>query len=116
VVSAFWGKEQAILARDNPVDKARKSGRPSLVDFGASGCRPCDMMAPILRNIEKKYKGTLNVVFVHVRKEQILASRYGVQGIPIQIFFDRDGKEVFRHTGFFSQKEIERKLKEMGVR
>lgn len=116
VVSAFWVKEQAILARENPVDNARMNGRPSLVDFGASGCRPCDMMAPILRDIKKKYEGKLNVVFVHVRKEQILAARYGVQGIPIQIFFDRDGKEVFRHRGFFSQKEIERKLKEMGVR
>jgi len=116
VVSASWVKEQAILAQDNPVDNARMSGRPSLVDFGASGCRPCDMMAPILNDIKKKYEGKLNVVFVHVRKEQILATRYGIQGIPIQIFFDRDGKEVFRHTGFFSRKEIERKLKEIGVR
>ena len=116
VVSAPWVKGQAILARDNPVDKARTSGRPSLVDFGASGCRPCDMMAPILRDIKKKYEGKLNVVFVHVREEQILAARYGVQGIPMQIFFDKDGKEVFRHTGFFSQNEIEKKLKEIVMR
>ena len=116
VVSASWIKGQALLARDNPVDKARTSGRPSLVEFGASGCRPCDMMAPILKDIKKKYEGKLNVVFVHVREEQILAARYAIQGIPIQIFFDRDGKEVFRHTGFFSQKEIEKKLRELGVR
>jgi len=116
LLAASWVREQAILARDNPVDNARMSGMPSLVDFGASGCRPCDMMAQILNDIKKKYEGKLNVVFVHVRKEQILAARYGVQGIPIQIFFDRDGKEVFRHTGFFPQKEIERKLKDMGVR
>ena len=115
-VSASWVKEQAILARDNPVDKARMSGRPSLVDFGASGCRPCDMMAPILADIKKKYEGKTNVVFVHVRKEQILAARYGVQGIPVQIFFDKDGKEVFRHVGFFSQKEIEKKLDQLGMR
>jgi thioredoxin 1 len=116
VVSAPWVKEQAILARDNPVDKARTSGRPSLVDFGASGCRPCDMMAPILNDIKKKYEGKLNVIFVHVREEQILTTRYGIQGIPMQIFFDKDGKEVFRHTGFFSQKEIEKKLRELEVR
>lgn len=116
VVSVLWVKEQAILARDNPVDKARTSGRTSLVDFGASGCRPCDMMAPILRDIKKKYEGKLNVVFVHVREEQILTARYGIQGIPVQIFFDKDGKEVFRHTGFFSQNEIEKKLKEIGMR
>lgn len=115
MISASWVREQS-LARDNPVDKARMSGRPSLVDFGASGCRPCDMMAPILRDIKKKYEGKLNVIFVHVRKKQVLAARYGIQGIPVQIFFDREGKEVFRHTGFFSQNEIEKKLKEMGVR
>jgi thioredoxin 1 len=109
-------KDQATLARDNPVDRARMSGRPSLVDFGATGCRPCDMMAPILADLKKKYHDELNVIFVHVRKEQILAARYGVQGIPEQVFFDRDGKEVFRHTGFFPQDEIEKKLKAMGVR
>jgi thiol-disulfide isomerase/thioredoxin len=42
-VSAAWTKEQSALARDNPVDKARSSGKPSLVDFGSTGCRPCDM-------------------------------------------------------------------------
>ena len=47
-MSASWAREQAVLAKDNPVDKARASGKPSLVDFGAKGCIPCDMLAPIL--------------------------------------------------------------------
>jgi len=115
-VSAAWVKEQAVAARDNPVDKARASGRPSMVDFGASGCRPCDLMAPILVTLKKKYDGKANVLFVHVREEQVLAARYGVQTIPIQMFFDKDGKETFRHVGFFSQAEIEKKLAEMGAR
>ncbi len=114
-VSASWAKGQSILARDNPVDKARSSGRPSLVDFGSTGCRPCDMLAPILDALKEKYAGKLNVVFVHVGQEQILASRYGIQSIPMQFFYDRDGKEVFRHTGFWPQAEIEKKLAEMGV-
>jgi thioredoxin 1 len=115
-VSAAWVKEQAALAKDNLVDKARASGRPSMVDFGASGCRPCDMMAPILEMLKKKHEGKANVLFVHVREEQILAARYGVQSIPVQVFFDKDGKEVFRHVGFFPQDEIEKKLAEMGVK
>jgi len=115
-VSAAWVKEQAALAKDNLVDKARASGRPSLVDFGASGCRPCDMMAPILEMLKKKHEGKANVLFVHVREEQILAARYGVQSIPVQVFFDKDGKEVFRHVGFFPQDELEKKLAEMGVK
>jgi thioredoxin 1 len=114
-ISASWLKVQAALARDNPVDKARASGRDSLVDFGSTGCVPCEMMAPILETLREKYKGRVNVLFVHVGEEPILASRYGVQSIPVQIFFDKTGKEVFRHVGFFAQEQIEKKLAEMGV-
>lgn len=114
-VSAPWTKEQAALAKDNPVDKARSSGKPSLVDFGSTGCRPCDMLAPILETLKTKYAGKMNVLFVHVGQERILAARYGIQTIPIQFFFDKDGKEIFRHVGFWPQAEIEKKLAEMGV-
>lgn len=114
-VSAPWTKEQSILAKDNPVDKARSSGKPSLVDFGSTGCRPCDMLAPILDTLKEKYAGKLNVLFIHVGQEQILAAKYGIQSIPIQFFYDKDGKEVFRHTGFWPQVEIEKKLAEIGV-
>ena len=115
-VSASWVKKYAALAKDNPVDQALYSGKPSLVDFGSVGCVPCDMMAPILDTLKEKYEGKLNVLFIHVREEPILASRYGVQTIPVQIFFDRTGKEVFRHTGFFPQEQIESKLSQMGVK
>ena len=115
-VSAVWAKAQALLAKDNPVDKARSSGKPSLVDFGSTGCRPCDMLAPILETLKTKYAGKVNVVFVHVGQEQILASRYGIQTIPMQFFYDKDGKEVFRHVGFWPQEQIEKKLAEMGVK
>lgn len=115
-VSGSWLKKQAVLTLDNPVDKARNSGRPSLADFGATGCVPCDMLAPILKDLEAKYKDKLNVLFVHVREKQILAARYGVETIPVQVFFDKTGKEVFRHIGFFPQEEIEKKLREMGVK
>lgn len=115
-ISESWTKQQAAFAFDNPVDKARKSGKPSVVDFGASGCKPCDMMTPILERLRKKYEGKANVIFIHVGEQQILALRYGIQSIPIQVFFDKDGKEILRHNGFFPQEEIEKKLKEMGVR
>jgi thioredoxin 1 len=115
-VSAAWTKEQSILARDNPVDNARASGKPSLVDFGSTGCRPCDMLAPILEVLKEKYAGKLNVLFIHVGQEQILATRYGIQAIPAQVFFDKNGKEVFRHIGFFPQDEIEKKLDEFGLK
>ncbi len=115
-VSAAWAKQQAAPAKDNPVDKARASGKPSLVDFGSKGCRPCDMLAPILEALKIKYDGKANVLFVSVVQDQILAARYGIDSIPVQVFFDKDGKEVSRHVGFFPQEEIEKRMAKMGVK
>jgi len=114
-VSKSWTAKQYTLAMNNPVDKARKSGKPTLADFGASGCRPCDMMAPILSSLKKEYAGKVNVVFVHVRKEQVLAARYGIQSIPVQVFFDKQGKEFFRHVGFYPKEDILAQFKEHGI-
>lgn len=115
-INGNWVKAQASLAADNPVDRARRSGRPTLVEFGATGCVPCDMMQPILDKLRKEYPQQLNVVFVHVGEEQILGARYGIQSIPVQVFFDADGNEVLRHVGFFAQSEVERQLAKMEVK
>ena len=115
-VDAGWVEKQNALAKDNPVDRARSSGKPILVEFGAKGCVPCDMMQPILEALKKKYKDRLTVLFVHVGEEQILGARYGISSIPVQVFYDKTGKETFRHTGFYKQEEVEKRLAEMGVR
>ncbi len=115
-VSAGWVERQVQRARDNSVDKARASGKPTFASFGADTCIPCQKMAPTREAVREKYDGKLNVVYVHVGKEQVLASRYGVQGIPLVLFFDADGREVLRHTGLMSQDQIESKLAEMGVK
>ncbi|HGJ64782.1 TPA: hypothetical protein ENS27_05250 [bacterium] len=114
-VNDNWAKAQYPKAINNPVNKARKSGKPSLVDFGASGCGPCDMMTPILEQLKKEYLDIINVEFVDVREHQILGARYGVSSIPVQVFFDRNGNEFYRHVGFLPKNDIIAKLKEMGV-
>jgi thioredoxin 1 len=115
VVSAGWAEQQAKLAGANPVDEARASGRPTFANFGAKGCIPCDKMEPIREALRKKYEGRLNVVFVHVGEQPILASRYGVQGIPLLVFYGADGEEVFRHSGFFPQESVEEQLTQLGL-
>jgi thiol-disulfide isomerase/thioredoxin len=110
-----WMKEQVRMARDNPVDRARMSGKPSLIQFGAAGCPPCDMMRPILDKLKKEFPDKLQVVYVNVRENQLLGSRFGVRATPTQIFFDKDGKEVSRHEGFMSEADIDQVFKEMGV-
>lgn len=114
-INESWVETQNRLAMDNPVDKARNSGKVTMVEFGATGCIPCDMMQPILDKLRKDFPEKLNVVFVHVGEEQILASRYGIRSIPVQVFFDAQGKEVFRHVGFFAEKEVLKQLKKTGL-
>lgn len=114
-IDAEWTKEQSVRARDNPVDRARMSGKPTIVEFGAAGCKPCDMMQPILSNLREKYSDKLNVLFVHVKEQEVLAARYGIRLIPVQVFFDSSGQEVFRHVGFYPQVEIENKLAGIGL-
>ena len=115
-VNALWVDKQSALAKDNPVDRARSSGKPTMVEFGATGCKPCDMMQPILTKVKEKYANQLNVVFLHVGEEQILAARYGISSIPVQAFYDKNGAEVFRHVGFYPLDEVEKHLKSMGVK
>jgi thioredoxin 1 len=115
-IQSSWARENCALARDNPVDQARSSGKPTLVEFGRTGCPSCDMMQPILSNLEGRFFAKMNVVFVHVQRFPLLASRYGINLIPVQVFFDKRGKEVFRNVGFYPQNEIEKRLAEMGVK
>jgi len=99
----------------NPVAQARSSGLPTMVDFGSHGCVPCDMMTPILAELKTSLAGRCNVLFVEVREEPILGGRYGVRSIPVQVFFDASGREVFRHVGYWPKESILNKLREMGV-
>ena len=114
-LDAQFVAEAAKTELANPVAEARRSGLPSLVDFGSHGCVPCDMMTPILEELAAALAGRCNVLFVPVREEPVLAARYGVRSIPVQVFFDASGREVFRHVGFFPKDRIMSKLREMGV-
>lgn len=87
----------------------------TMVDLGADSCIPCKMMAPILQKLEKEYQGKAAIVFVDVWKDKTPARRFGVRAIPTQIFFDKDGNEVYRHVGFMSENAIVTQLKNMGV-
>lgn len=98
-----------------PVDVPVK-GMVTMVDLGAKKCIPCKMMAPILEKLEKVYAGRAAMVFLDVWEDPKPAQRFGIRGIPTQIFFDKEGREVFRHLGFLSEEEIVRRLKDMGVK
>jgi thioredoxin 1 len=88
---------------------------PRLVDLGASRCIPCKMMAPILEGLKKEYAGRMQVDFIDVWENPDAGKKYGIKMIPTQIFYDANGKELFRHEGFFAKEDILAKWKELGV-
>ncbi len=90
-------------------------GVVTLVDIGAKSCIPCKMMDPILQKLDKQYEGKATVIFIDVRYHQEEARRFRINGIPTQIFFDKTGKEVYRHAGFMSEAAIVEQFKKMGV-
>ena len=107
IVSAGTNQSQSA-----PVAAAKL---PGLLDLGADKCVPCRMMFPVLDDLKKEYAGRLNVEFVDVWKNPDAAKAYGVTVIPTQIFFNANGRELFRHEGFFAKEEILSKWKELGV-
>ena len=91
-------------------------GMVTMIDLGADKCIPCKMMAPIITKLEKEYDGRAAIVFIDVWKHNEQARRFGIRAIPTQIFYNENGREIFRHEGFFAEKEIRKQLNQMGVK
>jgi len=72
-------------------------------------------MAPILEDLKRTYQGRLDVEFIDVWQNPEASGKFGISVIPTQIFYDAQGKERFRHEGFFSRGDILAKWKELGV-
>jgi len=69
-----------------------------LVDFTASWCGPCQVLAPILKDVKSHYADALSIVKIDVDKNNALATNYKVQGVPTLILF-KDGVQVWRQSG-----------------
>ena len=88
---------------------------PRLIDLGSDNCIPCQRMAPILEELREEYAGRAEVLFVDIRQNPEEGRRYGIRVIPTQVFFDREGNEIWRHEGFLSREEIVDRFARMGV-
>ena len=90
----------------------------TFIELGSVRCIPCKKMQPIMAEIERVYADQVKVVFHDVWTDEgrLYAEKYGIRAIPTQIFLDHEGKECFRHEGFFQREALIEVLKQKGIR
>lgn len=97
------------------LEKAKKENKFVMLELGSKGCIPCEKMKPVMDKLTKNYGQKLEVIFVDVREHPDVATKWGVYVIPVQVFLDKNGKEVHRHTGYYPYEEILPVLKKIGL-
>jgi thioredoxin 1 len=90
-------------------DDVLKSGEPVLVDFWASWCQPCRMVAPVVEEIATENSGKLKVLKLDVDENQNTAMTYNVSSIPTLILF-KEGQPVERMVGFSPKDRLMSKI------
>lgn len=86
-------------------DKVIDSEVPVLVDFFAEWCGPCKTLAPILKQVKDELGDTVRIVKIDIDKNQPLASKYQVRGVPTMLLF-KNGKQLWRKSGALPKHEI----------
>ena len=82
-----------------------KSEKPVLIDFFATWCGPCKMLAPILKQVKESLGERVTILKIDVDKNQELSSKYQVRGVPTMILF-QNGKQLWRQSGVLNKDEI----------
>lgn len=85
--------------------------RPAVIDFYATWCGPCKMMAPIVEETAKTYTGKVDFYKVDIEKEQELAQTFGIQSIPTFLFIPAKGKPTMQ-MGAMSKETFEKMVDE----
>lgn len=100
----------AVLHLDQEgFDKLLASETPMLVDFWATWCGPCKMLAPVIEELAVQYDGQVAVCKVDVDENQTLAMNYGVMNIPTVVLIKK-GNEVDRLVGLLPKERYEQMI------
>ena len=101
---------EAVTVNDGNFEKlVLQSETPVMVDFWASWCRPCMMVAPILDELAEEYKGKMILAKLDVDQNAQTATKYGVMSIPNMIIFKK-GEPVSQVVGYKPKSELKKDL------
>ncbi len=102
------GKPQVVTDQSFE-QEVLKSDTPVLVDFWATWCGPCKMVAPVLEDVANEQGDKIRVVKLDVDANPITAGRFGVRAIPTMIVF-KNGREADRIVGYHPKPQLMQKL------
>ncbi|OWP76567.1 thioredoxin [Flavobacterium oreochromis] len=88
--------------------------KPVLIDFFATWCGPCQMLAPVLREVKELLGDEISIIKIDVDKNQKIAASYQVRGVPTLMFFNK-GQAVWRQSGLLQKDEIIKNIKEKSL-
>lgn len=97
---------EVTLTEENFEAEVLNTDRPVLVDFSATWCGPCQMLAPIVSEIAAEKAQTLKVGKIDVDAAPQLAAHYGIMSIPALLLF-RNGQVVANTVGYLSKADLE---------
>lgn len=100
---------EVVITEKNFEEEVLRSDIPVLVDFWATWCGPCRMIAPVIEEIAEEYEGKVKVGKINVDEEQALAIKYGIMSIPTLLLF-KDGQVSATKVGFVEKEKIEAML------
>lgn len=95
-------------------DSIINSEKSVLIDFFATWCGPCKTLAPILKQVKDNLGERITILKIDVDKNQQLASKHQVRGVPTMILF-QNGKQLWRQSGVLSKDEIMKTIVEKSI-
>lgn len=103
--------KEITITKANFENEVLNSPIPVVIDFWATWCGPCRMIAPIVAEIAEEYEGTIKVGKVNVDDEPELASKFGVVSIPT-IVMVKDGEVTAGAVGYMTKEKL---ISELGL-
>jgi thioredoxin 1 len=93
------------INEDNFETEVLNSDLPVLIDFGATWCGPCKMLAPLVEELAEEFQDKVKVVHVDIDSNQNITVQYNVMGVPT-LMLVKNGEPIERMTGFKPKNKI----------